>query len=127
MIVDRREAIAGASAAALVGGSRAGAAGPPLYGLIGRMTARPGQGAALADALKGATQAMPGCLSYIVGISADAPDVLWITEVWTSPESHAASLAIPAVREAIGIARPLIQGMERIAETRPVSGVPGAA
>ncbi len=44
--------------------------------------------------------AMPGCLSYVVARDPKDPDAIWITEVWDSKESHAASLQLPAVREA---------------------------
>jgi quinol monooxygenase YgiN len=50
-------------------------------------------------------------------------DVLWVTEAWDSAESHRASLGLPAVQAAIATARPLIAGMEVIAETTPVGGV----
>jgi hypothetical protein len=41
---------------------------------------------------------MPGCLSYIVAKDAADADALWITEVWTDKDSHAASLKLPAVQ-----------------------------
>ena len=56
------------------------------------------------------------------------PDVdteaLWVTEVWDRRESHATSLALPSVREAIARARPLIArfGPAR-AETEPCGGL----
>jgi quinol monooxygenase YgiN len=37
-----------------------------MYGLIGKMTAVPGQRDALAAILLEGTDAMPGCLSYVV-------------------------------------------------------------
>jgi quinol monooxygenase YgiN len=93
-----------------------------LYGLIGKMTAASGRRGALAEILLDATADMPGCLSYVIAEDPAEPDVLWITEVWDSQASHAASLSLPSVQAAIGQARPLIAGMERVTETRPLGG-----
>ncbi len=93
-----------------------------MYGLIGKMTAQPGQREALASILVAGVAGMPGCLSYVVANDPTASEVIWITEVWESKEAHAASLALPSVRDAITKGRPLIAGMERVAETEPVGG-----
>lgn len=93
-----------------------------MYGLIGKMTAKAGRRDVLLDLLTAGTSNMPGCLSYVVACDPADGDVIWITEVWNSAESHAASLSLPAVKEAITKAMPLIAGMERVAETVPVGG-----
>lgn len=112
--------IAGAALPALPGHGFGGA--PRMHGLIGKMRAQPGQRAALAAILLEGTAAMPGCLSYIVAEDAADADVLWITEVWDGTASHEASLALPAVREAIAKGRPLIAGFESQVRTRPLGG-----
>ena len=48
-----------------------------MYGLIGKITAAPGQRDALAAILLGGTGAMPGCLSYIVATDPSDLDALW--------------------------------------------------
>ena len=68
------------------------------------------------------TGVMPGCLSYVVAEDPSDPDVLWITEAWVDVEAHAASLELSRVQEAIAKGRPLIVGMDRVAETTPVGG-----
>lgn len=93
------------------------------YGLIGKINAKPGQRDALAAILLQATRAMPGCLSYIVANDATDPDALWITEVWDSPASHKASLALPEIRQALQAGRPLIAGFGERFETVPLGGV----
>jgi len=93
-----------------------------VYGLIGKMTAVPGQRDALASTLLESTQAMPGCLSYIVAADPADADALWITEVWDSAASHQASLSLPAVKAAIAKARPLIAGFSHRVETVPLGG-----
>lgn len=91
-----------------------------MYGLIGRMIATPGQRDALAAILLEGTDAMPGCLSYVVASDPSHDDALWITEVWESREHHQASLALPSVREAITRGRPLIAGFDNRVETVPL-------
>ncbi|BBD00268.1 hypothetical protein YGS_C1P1523 [Sphingobium sp. YG1] len=95
----------------------------PRYGLIGQMLSAPGQRDALVAILTAATGGMPGCLSYVVALDTANPDAIWITEIWDSRESHAASLKLPAVRSAIAKARPIIAGFPQHFETVPVAGV----
>src|SRR5690606_40674879 len=97
-----------------------------MYGLIGSATAQPGRRDELVAILLENVGAMPGCLSYVVAEDPGEPDVVWITEVWDSAESHRASLAVPAVPDAIARGKPLIAGFGRLTETRPV-GAPGLA
>ncbi len=52
-----------------------------MYGLIGKMKARPGQRDALIAILLDGIAAMPGCLSYIVASDPADADAIWITEV----------------------------------------------
>ena len=93
-----------------------------MYGLIGKMTAVAGKRDELARAMLDGTTAMPGCLSYVIAHDPADPDALWITEVWDNKENHAASLALPAVKEAITKGRPLIAGFSNRVETTPIGG-----
>jgi quinol monooxygenase YgiN len=93
-----------------------------MYGLIGRMEAVPGRRDELAAILLEGTGAMPGCMSYVVARHDSDENSLWITEVWDSRESHAASLALPAVQDAIARGRPLIAGFGERWETEPLGG-----
>lgn len=119
----RREFAGGAAAALLVGSAASAAGGEPeaaLYGLVGELRAVPGKRAELVGHLLEGTGAMPGNLAYIVAEDLSDPDAIWITEVWRSKADHANSLSLPAVRETIARARPLIAGAGTRAETRPV-------
>jgi quinol monooxygenase YgiN len=123
-MIGRRPFLAG-TAAVLLSPALAAREAPAMYGLIGKMSAKPGQrDAVIALILKGA-EAMPGCLSYVVAKDAGDPNGIWITEVWDSAESHAASLKIPAVADAIRTAIPLIDmaadGLRQA--TVPVGGI----
>ncbi len=94
----------------------------PMYGLIGKMRAQPGQREALIAILLEGTAAMPGCLSYVIARDKTDADALWITEAWDKQASHKASLALPAVQAAIARGRPLIAGFGERFETEPVGG-----
>jgi len=94
----------------------------PMYGLIGKIRAQPGQRDALIAILLEGTVAMPGCLSYGIGKDKADADALWVTETWDSQASHKASLSLPAVQAAIAKGRPLIAGFGERFETEPVGG-----
>lgn len=122
----RRQVLAGGLAVAIGSASAVQAAQEtkPMYGLIGQMKAAPGKRDELIAILGEGTQAMPGCLSYVIAQDQADPDAIWITEVWTGRESHAASLKLPAVQAAIAKARPMIAGFGHRFETVPVGGLP---
>ena len=91
-----------------------------MYGLISRLRAASGKRDDLATILA-PMGGMPGCVNYLVALDQTDPDAIWITEVWESADAHAASLEIPAVRDAIAAGRPLIAGFDQRVETKPVS------
>ncbi len=93
-----------------------------MYGLIGKMTAVPGQRDALAAILLEGTHEMPGCLSYVIATDPADPDALWITEVWNTQAEHRASLDLSGVKAAIAKGRPLIAGFSNRVETAPIGG-----
>ena len=93
-----------------------------MYGLIGKMTAVPGQRDALIAILLEGVSGMPGCLSYVVARDPTDENAIWITEVWETEASHAASLSLPTVQQAITRGRPLIAGMGPHTVTEPVGG-----
>jgi quinol monooxygenase YgiN len=123
MRILRRTIVCGAAAALFLNTAALGAETPSsLYGLIGKMTTQPGKRDSLARILNDGVAGMPGCLSYVIANDPVNSDLLWITEVWTNKQAHDASLSLPSVRDAITKGRPLISGMETVAETHPVGG-----
>lgn len=123
MTITRRTAVAALAALPLAAQATPDRKEPtPMYGLIGKMRAQPGQRDALIAILLEGTAAMPGCLSY--GIAKDKldADALWITETWIDQASHKASLSLPSVQAAIAKGRPLIAGFGERFETEPVGG-----
>jgi quinol monooxygenase YgiN len=93
-----------------------------MYGLIGKMTAGPGQRDALIAIVLESVTDMPGCLSYVVAKDPADGNAIWITEVWDSQVSHKASWSLPSVRQAIARAKPLIAGFGNSVVTEPVAG-----
>jgi quinol monooxygenase YgiN len=96
--------------------------GIEMYGLIGKMTAVPGERDAVIAILLEGIPGMPGCLSYIVAQDPDEANAIWITEVWDSQASHKASLSLPQVQQAITRGRPLIASFDEQIVTEPVGG-----
>lgn len=93
-----------------------------MYGLISKISTAPGQRDALAALLVEGTQAMSGCLSYVIASDPTDANGLWITEVWDSQASHDASLSLPAVQAAIAKGRAMIAGFSNRVETVPIGG-----
>lgn len=119
----RRGVVIGAMAAAVLPAiPQAQEKGKTMYGLIGQMLAAPGKRDELLAILREGTAEMPGCLSYVLATDPANPDAIWITEVWTDQQAHAASLKLPTVQAAIAKARPIIAGFPQRFETSPVSG-----
>jgi len=95
----------------------------PLYGLIAKLVAVPGKRDTLISILIDGTREMPGCFSYVIAKNAAEENTVWVTEIWDSEKSYEASLTLPAVKDCIVQAKPLIAGFEKIATTAPVGGV----
>ena len=93
-----------------------------MYGLISSIAAIAGRRGSLIEILNRAVSDMPGCLSYVIAQDSRDENVIWITEVWDSKESHDASLSLPAVQKAISDARPLISAFISQVVTSPVGG-----
>jgi quinol monooxygenase YgiN len=51
------------------------------------------------------------CLLYLVAESADAPDEIWVVDLWTSESEHAHALQDPELQPYIADTTPLLEGM----------------
>jgi quinol monooxygenase YgiN len=73
------------------------------------MRTTPGNRQAVIDLLTSGSDHLRelGCLVYIVSEAEDV-DTIHVYEVWESREHHKASLQVPAVREAIARAMPML-------------------
>ena len=126
MRMDRRVVTAGLAGLASLGLAPPASARlkeTSMYGLIGKMTAIPGQRDALTAILLESLGTMPGCLSYIVAHDPGDDSAIWVTEVWTDEAAHRASLQVPEVREAIRKGMPLIATFGDAQVTTPIGGV----
>jgi quinol monooxygenase YgiN len=94
-----------------------------MYGLIVKMTIVPGRREEMIEILKEGASNMPGCHSYVVAKDSGDENVIWVTEVWDSMDSHDASLSLPSVKNAVPRAKGLVANFAKIAVTNPVWGV----
>lgn len=82
------------------------------YANVGTLGAAPGRRDELVELLARRSPDLDGagCLVYEVGVDEVHPDTVFVVELWTSRESHDASLGLASVRAAIEEARPLLSG-----------------
>ena len=122
--MNKREFVqsAGALAVLALAGCATGTENKNMYGIIGKMIAEEGKRQDLIDVLLAGTENMPGCKSYIISKDASDDNAIWITEFWDSKESHAASLTLDSVKDAIERGRPMIAGFGERFEVEPVGG-----
>ena len=89
------------------------------WGLLGRMTAKPGKRDELIAALKESSRDVPGKLLYLIQLEQDDPDAFWINEIWASKGAYDACLTMPQVGDWNARLAPLLAGMEHRTETVP--------
>ncbi|HEV7346996.1 antibiotic biosynthesis monooxygenase family protein [Telluribacter sp.] len=98
------------------------------YGLHGKLKALSGNGDNLASILLEAAQLVStakGCHLYLVSRDTKEAEAVWVTEVWDSKEDHDNSLKVEGVRELIGRAMPLLDGMPEKGQELEVLGGAG--
>jgi quinol monooxygenase YgiN len=95
------------------------------YGYIGSMRTREGHRDDVIEILLSGADGLlaAGCQLYAVCIDPADAEVIWVSEIWDSAESHDASLQLPATRAAIGRAMPLLTGEFTRQELMVVGGV----
>lgn len=92
-----------------------------------RMVAQPGRGSALAHTLLRVADSLrdaPGCELYLVNVSADEADTVWITEVWASAAASDEALARDLSEIGIGISDMigLLAGPPELVDLTPLGG-----
>ncbi len=96
--------------------------------LHGRFGAKDGKRDALvANLLRAAAalESVAACRLYVVSTSASDANGVWVTEIWDSPEDHAASLELPGTRQLIADTMPLIAELPARAEKLSLAGGKG--
>ena len=62
------------------------------------------------------------CQMYIINKEVANPKLIWVTEIWTTSEAHAASLQKEGVKELIAKAMPMIIEKPEQIQLIPISG-----
>jgi quinol monooxygenase YgiN len=93
------------------------------FSMHGKLVAKPGQRDALVKLILEGSQDLPNCDIYLVHVSNEEPDAIWVTEVWRTEGDHAASLQLPQVKATIAKARPLIAGFGESTKMVAVGGL----
>lgn len=94
------------------------------YGLWTKFTAQAGEEKRLIELLLEAAASLEyvtDCLQYTVSTTGEA-DTVMVREIWTDQAAHAASLQLPATRQLIEQARPILLQVERMFEDQPHGG-----
>ena len=95
------------------------------YGLLNKLTAKPGKRDEVIGILleSGKLFDDPACLMYMVSEDDHDPNVIHVTDLWTSKERHEKALQAPELRPFVEKAVPLLQGPPEQTEIKPVGGV----
>ncbi len=94
------------------------------YGLWTKFKTQVGEGQRLVEVLLEAAtslQDVSDCKQYVVSTTEEADTVI-VREIWTDQAAHAASLQLPATRQLIEQARPILLQVERMFEDQPRGG-----
>jgi len=96
-----------------------------MFGYNGSMKTTPGhRDAVVAILLRGSDGLRAaGCHLYVVSVSDDEPDTVWVNEVWESREHHRASLRLAETQAAIAEAMPMLTGEFTSQELTVVGGL----
>ncbi|WP_214400988.1 putative quinol monooxygenase [Pseudonocardia lacus] len=90
-----------------------------------RMVAQPGQGRALAATLLRVAEglrAAPGCEMYVINLSPDEPDTVWVTEIWSDAEASDQALSGGMGEVGIGEVLELLAGPPELVDLTPLGG-----
>ncbi len=90
-----------------------------------RMSALPGKGSVLAGKLLKVAESMraaPGCELYVVNLSADEPDTVWVTEVWADEAASDRALSGDLGEAGIGEVIELLAGPPELVDLTPLGG-----
>jgi quinol monooxygenase YgiN/mannose-6-phosphate isomerase-like protein (cupin superfamily) len=98
----------------------------PEVSRYAKATAKPGQGAALAEVMLRVAESLegaPGCLMYIVNRSPSEPDAVWVTELWRSQDDMDAALKLDSARALMPEVMELVDGPFEQINLEPLGGV----
>ena len=90
-----------------------------------RMVAVPGKGSVLAGTLLRVAEGLrdsPGCELYVVNLTADEPDVVWVTEIWSDEAASDRALSGDLGEVGIGDVVQLLAGPPELVALPPLGG-----
>jgi quinol monooxygenase YgiN len=95
------------------------------YGYIASMRTGMGHRDEVIDILLGGAGGLraAGCQVYAVCTDPTEADVIWVSEIWDSPEQHDASLLLPETKAAIAQVMPMLTGEFTRQELSVVGGL----
>ena len=95
------------------------------HGFHATMTAQPGKGDELIDfLLKAPSLDNDDCVVFLVGRSAGNPDVVHVTEGWTSTQAHDRFFATDAAQSLVAKLQTLLAGEPDYSDEVPIGGKP---
>ena len=95
------------------------------HGFHATMTARPGKGDELVDfLLRAPSLSNEECVVFLVGRSAGNPDIVHVTEGWTTPEAHSRFFATVEAQALVAQLQPLLAGEPAYTDEVPIGGKP---
>lgn len=95
------------------------------FSLFGKFIVQEGERDTLVNILLDAAESMKNldeCEIYLVNISEDEPNSVYVYEVWSNENTHQASLTLEATQTLIKRAKPIITRMERISTLKTRGG-----
>jgi quinol monooxygenase YgiN len=93
------------------------------HGFHATMTAQPGKGDDLVEFLLDAPSLLnEDCVVFLVSRSAGNPDVVYVTEGWTSEEAHGRFFATEDAQALVAKLQPLLAGESQYIDEVPVGG-----
>lgn len=95
------------------------------FGLFGKLIANEGERGTLIEILLEAASSMESlkeCELYVVNVSEEDPNAVFVYEVWSNEGAHQASLSLEVTQTLISRAKPIMAGMERISTLQPMGG-----
>jgi quinol monooxygenase YgiN len=95
------------------------------YGLVNKITVKPGKRDEVINIMLEAGKPFDentACILYLVYRDVANPNVIWVEDVWTNKDDHAAAMSNPAMRSFIAQTMPLLEGMPEQIEIEPAGG-----
>jgi len=93
------------------------------HGFHATMTAQPGKGGELIDLLlKAPSLSDDDCVVFLVGRSAGNPDIVHVTEGWTTTEAHSRFFATEEAQTLVAKLQPLLAGESEYLDEIPIGG-----